>query len=160
ETFVYEESNLHYSFGWSKTKPKNSKNSKNRRPTLELIKILLICKTEHIWRNLSGKSKTSRKRPRISTSITMESQDFKDPEKTCLAIYNELKKCQFPVFECKVMVDELIELAHKYIHRSVLVDDRYMLKLGVKINMLHKYKQIKENYDRNFLAKNIPNKSC
>jgi len=58
-----------------------------------------------------------------------------------------------------VIVDELIKSAHKYSHCSVLVDHRYVLGLGVKINMSYIYKQINEN-DSNVMAKTISTKSC
>lgn len=124
-----------------------------------LVKMLLICKAKHVCHNLSGKKYTSRKHPQISTSITVDSQDFKNPQKICLAIYDELRNSDFPVFDCKMIVDELIKLANKYSNRSTFVDDRYVLKLGIKIDVSHVYQQINKN-DRMALKKVVHTKNC
>lgn len=152
EIFAYDESKLHYKFGWPKNKPRNS------NPSFELVEIQLIFKMEHLWHDLSGKKKKT-ERPQISTCITMESQDFKNPEKTRRVIHDQLKICQFPLFECKLIVDELIELARKNSNRSVLVNDRLMLKLGVMFDMSHRYHQTNEN-DRNAMSRTFPTKNC
>ncbi|XP_059315474.1 uncharacterized protein LOC132066106 [Lycium ferocissimum] len=156
EIFAYEECKLHYTFGWPKMKPTNSQDPP---PAFDLVEIQLICKVEHLWRNLSGKKMRSCELPQISTCITMESQYFKNPEKTRLAIHDRLKSFQFPLFECKVIVDELIQLAHEHSDRLVFIKDRYVLNLGVKIDMSHRYKQINEN-DRNAMARTLPTKNC
>ncbi|KAK4376723.1 hypothetical protein RND71_003019 [Anisodus tanguticus] len=154
EIFVYEESKLHYTFGLPKKKSRNNSNPH----AFELVEIQLICKSEHLWLDVSGK-KNIRKCPQISTCITMESKDFKNPEKTRRAMHDQLRNCQFPLFECKVIVDELIELANQHCNRSVLVDDRRVLNLGVKFDMSRRYKQIKKN-DSNAMAKTHLKKSC
>ncbi|CAN4124411.1 unnamed protein product [Withania somnifera] len=154
EIFVYEESKLHYTLGWPKKKPRNS----HHPCGFELVEIQLICKTEHHWHDISGKQNKC-ERPDIATCFAMESQDFNNPEKTHRTIRDRLRNFQFPLFECKVVVDELIELAHEYTNRSVLVKDRYVLKLGIKFDMSHRYKQIKEN-DSNAMVKIYSTKSC
>ncbi|CAN4094692.1 unnamed protein product [Withania somnifera] len=88
----------------------------------------------------------------------MESQDFKNPEKTHRAIHDHLRSCQFPLFECKVVVDELIESAHEYSNRSMLTDHRYVLKHGIKFD-ISMYKKIKEN-DSNAMETHMFHFNC
>ncbi|MCD7469235.1 hypothetical protein HAX54_008099 [Datura stramonium] len=88
----------------------------------------------------------------------MESQEFKNPEKTRRTIHEQLRDCQFPLFECKVIVDELIKLALKYSNRSIFFDDHYVLRLGFKFDMSHRYQKLKENVSK-AMATTYPTKS-
>ncbi|KAL3363914.1 hypothetical protein AABB24_012912 [Solanum stoloniferum] len=155
EIFDYKESKLHYSFAY----PKRKFRIFNHPSTFELVEIQLICKTEHLWHDASSKQ-IKRERPQFSTCFTMKFQDFKNPEKTRQTLHNQLRTCKFPSFECKMIVDELIELAHKYRNRSVVVGDRRVLELGVRLDMSHMYKQIYEKYDSNIIARTLSSINC
>lgn len=156
EIFAYEESNLYYTLGCPENPPINLHNSF----AFELVVIQFICEIGHRLYDISGKL-YKHECPQISTCFTMESQDFTNPEKTYQVIHDQLQNFQVPlIFKFKVIVDELIELAHKYSHCSVLFDDRYVLGLGVKINMSHIYKQINENDISNEMAQTKSCKIC
>ncbi|MCD7469234.1 hypothetical protein HAX54_008098 [Datura stramonium] len=117
DMFTYEESKFHYTFDRPKKKLKNS----HHPSTFELIEIHLIFNMFHY-------------------GISRIQEPGKDSTR---AIHEQLRDCQFPLFESKVIVDEVIELALKYSNRSVFFDDHYVLRLGFKFDMSHRYQKLR-----------------
>ncbi|MCD7470388.1 hypothetical protein HAX54_010188 [Datura stramonium] len=107
----------------------------------KFIQINFFCINHHNWNSRKRPPNPNMvvKSPKISTCITMEVHEFASNDKARETIYKVLKNWHASDVNCKKILEELNEMAHKSRDCLVLVDGRPALQLTVKVTLFNHY---------------------